>query len=284
MLNGKFDASDIYALLFRRYSDERQWLCATEVADSTGWAHRRLDFVAANCYEGEGYGVHAFEVKISKSDLRRELMEPEKHNVFFDDVDTYSIVAPDYVLDAEYVPLIPKNWGIIRAIAGKGEDGQNMLKTVRKPIPLHDVRSRSVRRAFAFGLIRSMKGAFKERNEIKGLLAAEYARGLADGRKELNGTDWRKLYEERQTMLERMAHALRRLGVDPWRGVAAEGLEHFVESRVKEIERNEHIARFVGSVKWEAQGLDEIAKRFREVVSPIIEAAQKAKKEVGGEG
>lgn len=106
-------AQDIYKLLKKRYDDERQWLCAGEVSNSTGYnACRRLDFVAVNCYESKGYGIHAFEIKISKSDLRRELEDPTKHNIFFEELDTYSIIAPDYVLDAEYKSLIQPKWGI----------------------------------------------------------------------------------------------------------------------------------------------------------------------------
>ena len=53
MKDGKFNAGDIYNLLYNRYKDEREFLCAREVSDGTGWATRRLDFVA--CVEGLGH-------------------------------------------------------------------------------------------------------------------------------------------------------------------------------------------------------------------------------------
>lgn len=164
MKNGKFEASDIYALLNKRFADSREWICAREVGNATGWsAIRHIDFVAANCFESKGLGVHGFEVKISKSDLRRELEDAEKHTIFFDDIDTFSIVAPDYVLDAEYVKLIPPKWGIYKAVAkqtGIGEDGNptygTELRTFRKPLELHDDKTRTMNRSFAMAMLRAM--------------------------------------------------------------------------------------------------------------------------------
>lgn len=164
MKNGKFEAADIYALLNKRFADSREWVCAREVGNATGWsAIRHIDFVAANCFESKGLGVHGFEVKISKSDLRRELEDAEKHTIFFDDIDTFSIVAPDYVLDAEYVKLIPPKWGIYKAVAkqtGVGEDGNptygTELKTFRKPLELHDDKTRTMNRSFAMAMLRAM--------------------------------------------------------------------------------------------------------------------------------
>ena len=211
MKNGKFEAEDIYLLLYERFEDGRQWVCAREVGEATGGWCRRLDFVAANCYASEWYGIHAFEVKISKSDLRRELTEPGKHNVFFDSVDTYSIVAPDYVLDKEYVALIPPKWGIYRAIAGNGLV-KSSLKVVRKPLALHDERDRTLRRSFAFGMIRSMSGSMSRLDKTREEVRAAYEKGLAEGERRNFGTNWKKYYEECRKKLERAHEMIRLLG------------------------------------------------------------------------
>jgi len=213
MKDGKFEAGDIYALLLNRFGDSRQWLCAGEVGDKTGFQSRRLDFVAVNCYESQGLGIHAFEIKISKSDLRRELTDPSKHNIFFDDIDTYSIVAPDYVLDAEYCSIIPKNWGIYRATAAGPIGGENTLKVVRKPLNLHDERNRTLRRSFAFGLIRSLQSGMAERNALGSRLHEEYKRGWSEGEKHAKycAHDYEKRYCEeiaRNKNLREVAHKL----------------------------------------------------------------------------
>lgn len=184
MKDGKFTAGDIYALLLKRFSDEREWLCAGEVGNTTGGGLRRLDFVAVNCYASKGFGIHAFEIKISKSDLRRELTDPSKHNIFFANIDTYSIVAPDYVLDAEYIALAPKNWGVYQAKAAGPLGGENTLRVVRKPLALHDEHDRGINRGFAFELIRSMRGAMAERRAFVEQNYNEYRRGFIDGGKD----------------------------------------------------------------------------------------------------
>lgn len=180
-------AGDIYKLLMSKFSDERQWLCAGEVSNSTGGGLRRLDFVAVNCYESNGYGIHAFEIKISKSDLRRELEDPSKHNIFFDWVDTYSICAPDYVLDAEYKSLIPPRWGIYTLstrIVKDEESGQTKeeryLKTVRKPLNLHDDKDLEIKRSFAMALLRAIRNQNAQRFYLEDIMKKEYERGLSD--------------------------------------------------------------------------------------------------------
>ena len=198
-------AKDIYRLLMAKYADERQWLCAGEVADTTGFGNRRLDFVAVNCYESQGYGIHAFEIKISKSDLRRELEDPSKHNIFFDWVDTYSICAPDYVLDAEYKAMIPPKWGIYtlstRSVKDNNSGGtkeERYIKTVRKPLNFHDDQDLVIKRSFAMALLRSIRQQNAQRFYLDDLLRREYERGkvdaVCDNKRELDR--YRSMYSQ----------------------------------------------------------------------------------------
>ena len=249
MKNGKFEAEDIYLLLYERFEDGRQWVCAREVGEGTGGWCRRLDFVAANCYASEWFGVHAFEVKVSKSDLRRELTEPDKHNVFFDSVDTYSIVAPDYVLDKEYVALIPPKWGIYKAIAGSGLV-KNSLKVVRKPLALHDERDRMLRRSFAFGMIRSMSGSMARLDKTREQIRAAYEKGLAEGERRNFGTNWKKYYEECRGKLERAHEMIRLLGCSyydiPGQNAPESVLESWrsgIRDRMRELEAGREVAQ-----------------------------------------
>lgn len=285
MKDGKFTAEDICALLNKRFSDGRQWLCATEVGNTTGGGKRRLDFVAANCYAGEGFGIHAFEVKISKSDLRNELFDPSKHNIFFPEIDYYSIVAPDYVLDAEYCSIVPKNWGIYKATAGT-DDKKSQLKVFRKPLALHDEHTRTISRAFAFELIRCMKynGQFHGDDEKNAQLRAEYDRGVADGRWEAtHGTDYKKLYEEQKAKLIDAMNALQTLHINPyclrWEGGS------FVEAAMKkEAERQEerNIADAIKCLRWDKDRMHRLVKDFDELIGPFIEAQESAKHQVVG--
>ena len=138
--------AEIYRLLRERYGDHYRYACAREVGEQTGLARRRLDFVVVNCWSSDGKRIEAFEVKASKSDLRHDLENPEKHNIFFDDIDTYTLVAPAEVIDTK---VIPPKWGILALQNGK-------LVVRRKPIALHDDRRRDIGRNFVLSFVRAV--------------------------------------------------------------------------------------------------------------------------------
>lgn len=204
--DGKFEAWDIANLLNNKFDKSREWVTAMEVSNTTGFAMRRVDYIAANCYQSNGYGIHAFEIKISKSDLRRELECPTKHTIFFDDIDTYSIVAPIYVLDAEYRKLIPKKWGIYVAdILESVDDDGNVtrtptLHTYRKPLALHDDkdRDRRLKRGFVMSMIRAMMNQDGKMLAPPTVLKKQYDDGYKCGREdgERSAGNWKKMYLE----------------------------------------------------------------------------------------
>lgn len=138
--------AEIYRLLRERYGDHYRYACAREVGEQTGLARRRLDFVVVNCWSSDGKRIEAFEVKASKSDLRHDLENPEKHNIFFDDIDTYTLVAPAEVIETK---VIPPKWGILALQNGK-------LVMRRKPIALHDERRDSIGRDFVLSFVRAV--------------------------------------------------------------------------------------------------------------------------------
>lgn len=177
----KITADDIYALLVKRHSEKPgQYAYAGEVCDQTGWANRRLDFVAVACWPSDGFKVNAFEIKISKSDLRRELEHPEKHNIFFEDIDTYSLAAPDYVID---MSVIPKKWGVYAVVM---ENGKFVLKCKRKPLALHDDKNgeATMRKKFAVSLIRACMENNASKLSMREVLRQEFERGRKEEREE----------------------------------------------------------------------------------------------------
>ena len=281
MKDGKFEAEDIYLLLHERFSDRNQWLCAREVGNCTGGGRRRLDFVAANCYYSEGFGIHAFEVKISKSDLRRELTTPDKHNLFFSEINYYSIVAPDYVLDNEYCALVPKNWGIYRAIDGKGLK-PNSLKVYRKPLSLHDERERSLSRGFAFELMRCMRsnGEFSDSKQKEEMLRAEHDRGFQEGRQSVIGCgqDYDKLYNEQRTRLIDALDAMRILGIDSYSLVYK--ANQYKESAKKVAEDNETNEKIVSKIKgygWDSNSIHKLIDTLDETIEPLQKIVEEGK-------
>jgi len=71
-------ASDIRAAL-RKYFSSPEFEIAFEVRDDAGFKSKRsADAVALATWPSRGLGLHAIEIKVSKSDLDREIKTPEK--------------------------------------------------------------------------------------------------------------------------------------------------------------------------------------------------------------
>lgn len=147
---GKCNAGTIRELLRDRFSDIGRYAVAEEVGNQTGYQRRRLDMVVVDVYQSNGYSLEGIEIKVSKADLRRELQDSSKHNIFFDDLDYYSLAAPGDVIDKD---LIPKHWGIY---AASFKDGKWKLRTVRRPCSLHDLGRPNISRPFFACLTRAL--------------------------------------------------------------------------------------------------------------------------------
>jgi hypothetical protein len=165
--NKKITAKDILSLLRQKYLDSREWVVASEVQRKTGWSDRRYDFVAMNCFESTGQKIEVVEIKVSKSDLRHELEEAEKHTIIFDEIDYYSLAAPAEVIDMR---IIPPKWGVYACQDGK-------LITKRKPLHLHDEFKTTMSRTFAASFLR----AAIAQNMEKTLLYDEKKKAFEEG-------------------------------------------------------------------------------------------------------
>ena len=246
-------AKDIRCLLAIKYEDPRQYSCACEVSNRTGWSERRLDFVAVDCYESHKFEILAFEIKISKSDFRRELTDPSKHNVFFSEIDKYSIVAPDYVLDD--MSIIPPKWGVYHVIRNK--EGELELKTVRKPLALHDeqAKERPISRPFMASLCRAINTQshvasrmYKDRDAIEAEIRAGLEERLTNGGRIISSYDYENY--------ERLKRVTRQLDIPTWEDGITDAFKkrfrmaldivtnvHRIDSQLNEIQRISKFAR-----------------------------------------
>lgn len=191
-------ADDILSLLAERYGDAQKYACATEVSPRTGAWNRRIDFLAAHCWESESFNIEGFEIKISKSDMKRELMEPDKHACFFDDIDYYWMVAPDYVLDD--LSILPNKWGVMKVVSD--EDGKLSLKICRKPICLHDdkINSRKCSRPFLASLCRAIQNrgiakanAWREKDKLEKEIREKIELEMSNGARIVSAWDYDKM-------------------------------------------------------------------------------------------
>lgn len=165
-------AECIRSALRTKYSDHRRYAVAEEVGLTTGFSHRRLDMMVLDCYFSNGFRIDGFEIKVSTSDLRRELEDPEKHIAFFEVIDYYTLVVPKGVADP-LIEVIPKKWGILVV----NEDGSTRYK--RKPLALDDKKAdEPVPRGFLASIVRAIQG----REPATQALESEYQRGLKEGK------------------------------------------------------------------------------------------------------
>lgn len=168
------NAGEVRAAIRKRYGDQRRYAIAEEVGLTTGFSHRRLDMMVLDCYNSNGFRIDGFEIKISTSDLRRELEDPEKHIAFFDVIDYYTIAAPSGVTEP-LMDIIPKRWGILII----NEDGSTRYK--RKPLALEDKTANSaVPRGFLASIVRSIQTLQPSAQELQ----EAFERGAKEGKEQ----------------------------------------------------------------------------------------------------
>lgn len=278
MADKKITAEDILALLANRYGDSYKYAGAAEVSPGTGAANRRIDFMVMHCWFSESFTLEAFEIKISKPDLRRELQDPDKHACFFDEIDYYWMVAPDYVLDD--LELLPKKWGVMKVVTGEG--GNLELKIARKPLCLHydKIHTRKCSRNFMASFVRAVQNkgiakanAWKDREAVETEIRAKLEREIANGA--------RVVPEWKMEELERKARLCEDLGISHF-GMYGGGVSEWDKKRLREaLNVCDDIHRFANKLEETLSYLS-AAKRK---INKVVEAEMKFKEEVNeGQG
>jgi hypothetical protein len=98
-------AVDIVALLKKKYKHEVGWLFITELRRSPGWIEERtIDVFVLHQWPSEGFKRIAYEIKISNSDFKREIKQPQKRKSFRDLSNEFYFIAPEGIIDPDKVP------------------------------------------------------------------------------------------------------------------------------------------------------------------------------------
>lgn len=210
----KITAKDIQALLRERFaSDPRKYICASEVAITTGGGARRIDFCVMTCYASEDFAIEGIEIKVDPSDLRHEIQEHYKHETFFSCFDYYSIAVTEEAL-ARCKDIVPSNWGIyiaketkdsVQARSEAVESGVDLpepeitLTCRRKPLPL-ETRGEMVPKGFIASFARKCVSDAIAPYIVKD--RSEYDRGYAEGLAQAE----RNLTYQRDAELEKLQY------------------------------------------------------------------------------
>lgn len=266
----KITAQDILGLLAERYSDPQRYACAAEVSPRTGAWERRIDFLAMWCWQGDQYKIEGFEIKVSKSDLRRELQDPDKHAVFFNQIDYYWLVAPDYVLDYKTMYMLPKKWGIMKVCTGL--DGAHdpetehkpHLEIERRPCCLHDekINDKVINRQFMASVFRAVanqshtKAAlYREHRAMKDEIRKDVENEITNGGRVVPEYEYGELVKYRDACLK--------YGIHSW-SLSDYELKAFREARAL-VDRVRDLAREMGTAECSIRAIKRSIKTLLEV-------------------
>lgn len=124
--------ANIKAALRRRYCAP-EWAVLFEVGDATGARHTRFaDAVAMSLWPSRGLTLHGFEIKISKSDWKKERSQPQKAETIAAYCDFWTLVTAKGVISD--TDEIPPAWGWIEWDGAKLTRRRDDTKTEAQPM------------------------------------------------------------------------------------------------------------------------------------------------------
>lgn len=150
---------DVQQLLRKRYSAPA-WAYLEEVRNSTGYigTPRTADGLAMSLWPSRGLSVHGFEVKVSRSDVVKELRTPEKAEAIMKYCDHWWLVLGD----AKIIEPgeLPPTWGLM-VVRGKTQLRAVTEAPKLEPKPLD--------RNFIASLLRNFEQSYAPKRELKAL-------------------------------------------------------------------------------------------------------------------
>lgn len=176
----------IYQALRKRFKAP-EWGLLFEVSNRTGFGRNRsADALAMSLWPSRGLSLHGIEIKVHRSDWRRELRDPSKSAPIQAYCDYWWIVAPRGVLEMDE---LPETWGYL--------EQQKSRLIQKKEAPKLD--SKAIDKGFLAAVFRRSAEAqdhFVMRTEIAEELAAARQEGNdaaeAAARREIER--WRRQY------------------------------------------------------------------------------------------
>lgn len=190
-LEEKHTEASVLALLRKRHAAKNgngpEWADVEKVRDAPGFdAMRTADAMALGLWKSRGHELHGFEVKVSRSDWRRELADPAKAEGWCEIVDRWWIVAPRGVVPRDELP----------ATGGLLETGARGLTVTVQAALLRDERLPLQRKQLVPLLRAAGAGLTFTPNEA--VRKAAYDEGYEAGRQRAD-MDWHRYEYEMET-------------------------------------------------------------------------------------
>jgi len=138
----KVTAEDIREALKIKFS-RPEWALFFEVGNGTGGNLKRwADAVSMNMYPSRGLAIVGFEIKVSRSDMQKELEQPKKAEEVGKFCNHWYLVVPKGLI--QECDIIPDAWGIL-------EYSEKGLRQTKKP---KDLEAQPVTKAFVAAMLR----------------------------------------------------------------------------------------------------------------------------------
>lgn len=195
----KITATDIRAAILKRFPSQ-EYAVMFEVADATGASARRYaDAVVMSLWPSRGLELHGIEIKVSRSDYRREASDPAKAESVARYCDRWSVyTAPGVIAD---LTAVPPAWGV-------DEFDGKAFRTLRKA---EKTPAEPLTRTFIASMLRRADGISRaQMREIEERARDVAEKAVADERAAIEARIVKKV-EERTKALASMAEARQRL-------------------------------------------------------------------------
>lgn len=145
----------VASVLGERYASPA-YAFLTRVRNQTGYNHRvrTADAVAMSLFPSRGMEMNGFEIKVSRSDLVHELMQPDKSAEIQQFCDFWWIVVSDEkILENVQIPV---TWGVISVKGGK-------CKVIKKAPQL---KAKPLSREFVASILRNVTETYVKPSEV----------------------------------------------------------------------------------------------------------------------
>lgn len=165
-------APDVALALHRRWNSE-EYVHVSEAPDSANRLGRKLDVVVFSCWKSRGFEIDGVEIKVSMSDLRRELANAEKADWWWRHVHRFWVAVPAPLAEKVTGGAVdwPTGWGLLSCTHdGAPAVARKPAKHDAEPLPWDAV----------VGIMRAATGC--GRKLLFGAERRGYERGVKAGR------------------------------------------------------------------------------------------------------
>lgn len=264
----KWTESALLDLLRKRHAGRGgngpEWAYLEHVRDAAGFdATRTIDALALHLWPSRGHEMHAFEVKVSRSDWRRELANPAKADGWCRLVDRFWIVAPRGVVPHEEVPA---SWGLLET---RGTTG--LVATVPAPLLCTKAARPLIGRGLLACMLRAAGAGLASTPDEEALKAAE-ERGREQGRQSAENEiaslrrtqeEWADLARRSRDAIGELEQALGGISLQAWRTDQGERARQVAEALRAVLAGDEAVAESRRKLERAASDLEHAASYLR---------------------